>query len=222
MSEVENRPPTTPATVEHTKTGNKVPNSNAKSKLLGSERKKLQTLQPSGMNQTLLVGADGQLRVSSSLGKKDEVKIFRDPVTSTPEKTNKSIPELIETGVQVTVDVAEAGSQVENQDIAQAKAEAQMYGEELGEEYWKDLAEKRREALEVSLIENEELHTSLSLEREEKSSLAKERDSLKEMAEQAEELAKIVKSLVTEEGSDTEVEEEADEDDNSNNSKDEA
>ena len=90
-----------------------------------------------------------------------------------------------------------------------------MYGEEepdIG--YWKQLAEKRRyfqmisftlkllidhpsrEALETSLLENEELHTSLSAVEEEKEAVERERDNLKEMAEQAEELAKIVKSLV--------------------------
>ena len=56
-----------------------------------------------------------------------------------------------------------------------------------------------REALETSLLENEELHTSLSMEKEEKGLVERERDNLREMAEQAEELAKIVKSLVTEE-----------------------
>ena len=48
-------------------------------------------------------------------------------------------------------------------DAALAKAKNQMYAkeDELGVEYWRHLAEKRREALETSLIENEELHTSL-------------------------------------------------------------
>ena len=90
----------------------------------------------------------------------------------------------------------EGGTQVEDKDTAQAKAEEFMYEEEYPPEYWKDLAEKRREALEASLLENEELHNSLNLVEEEKSFLAQERDSLKEMADQAEELAKIVKGLV--------------------------
>ena len=72
-----------------------------------------------------------------------------------------------------------------------------MYGEEPGLDYWRELAEKRREALETSLQENEELHTSLSKVEEEKGLAERERDNLREMAEQAEELAKIVKSLVT-------------------------
>ena len=70
-----------------------------------------------------------------------------------------------------------------------------------------------REALETSLLENEELHTSLTMVEEEKEAVERERDNLKEMAEQAEELAKIVKSLVP----DDESEEEADDEDNEDN-----
>jgi len=96
----------------------------------------------------------------------------------------------------------EGETQVEEKDTAQAKAEDFMYAEEYPAEYWKELAEKRREALEMSLLENEELHTSLNMVEEEKSFLEQERDGLKEMAEQAEELAKIVKGLVTSDNED--------------------
>ena len=73
----------------------------------------------------------------------------------------------------------------------------------------------KREALETSLLENEELHTSLSAVEEEKEAVERERDNLKEMAEQAEELAKIVKSLVPDdEEEDNNSEEETGESDN--------
>jgi len=198
MSDVENRPPTS---VLSSKTGLKdgitKPNDKIvkpKEKLSGSERKKLQTLQPSSKNQALLVGSDGQLR----LGQKKEVIVFKDPApaaTSTPER--KVTTSKVETAVQVSPRLVEGSTQVEEADTAVAKAKAFMYGEEepdIG--YWKQLAEKRREALETSLLENEELHTSLSAVEEEKEAVERERDNLKEMAEQAEELAKIVKSLV--------------------------
>jgi len=42
------------------------------------------------------------------------------------------------------------------------------YNEEFPADYWKELAEKRREALDISLTENEELHTSLASMKEEK------------------------------------------------------
>ena len=69
-----------------------------------------------------------------------------------------------------------------------------------------------REALETSLLENEELHTSLTIVEEEKEAVERERDNLKEMAEQAEELAKIVKSLVPDDESEEEAEGEGKED----------
>ena len=67
----------------------------------------------------------------------------------------------------------EAGTQIEEADTAQVRAELFMYGEEFPPDYWKELAEKRREALDTSLAENEELHTSLSQLEEEKESLRK-------------------------------------------------
>jgi len=204
MSEVENLPPPTTTATSATK----VSKGSTKPKL-GSDRKKLQTLQPSGKNQKLLVGADGQLRMSGS--KKDSaIKIYSDPqASSTPErKSSSSTPKakLLEAGVQASVVTKEGETQVEEKDTAQADAEAFMYADEYPAGYWKELAEKRREALEASLLENEELHTSLDLVNAEKSFLEQENDGLKEMAEQAEELAKIVKGLTA-----TDDEEEADE-----------
>jgi len=130
---------------------------------------------------------------------KDPIKIFEDPqAASTPEKLSKA-----EREVQATVQTKEQTSQVEEADTAQARAEQVMYGEEddLPAEYWKELAEKRREALEASLIENEELHTSLGLVEDEKAALKEENDELKVQASQAEELAKIVRGLMNEEDS---------------------
>ena len=126
--------------------------------------------------------------------KKDSIKIFEDPQSaSTPEK--KSSKETV--SVQAEAATKEGGSQVEEADTAQARAEDFMYGEEQPPEYWRELAERTREALEASLLENEELHTSLSLVEEEREALVRERDELRDMAKQAEELAKIVKGLVT-------------------------
>ena len=118
--------------------------------------------------------------------------------------------------LQATVQTKEQTSQVEEADTAQARAEQVMYGEEddLPAEYWKELAEKRREALEASLIENEELHTSLGLVEDEKAALKEENDELKVQASQAEELAKIVRGLMNEEDS-SENEEDVEEEESS-------
>jgi len=229
MSDIENRPPTSALSSKTglkdaiTKPKDKIVK--PKEKLSGSERKKLQTLQPSSKNQALLVGSDGQLR----LGQKKEVIVFKDPApaaTSTPER--KVTTSKVETAVQVSPRLVEGSTQVEEADTAVAKAQAFMYGEEepdIG--YWKQLAEKRREALETSLLENEELHTSLSAVEEEKEAVERERDNLKEMAEQAEELAKIVKSLVPDgDGDDSEedggTDDEEDEEDHTEEEEDKA
>ena len=150
--------------------------------------------------------------------KKDSIKIFEDPPSaSTPER--KSSKETV--SVQAEAATKEGGSQVEEADTAQARAEDFMYGEEHPPEYWRELAERTREALEASLLENEELHTSLGAVEEEKEALVRERDELRDMAKQAEELAKIVKGLVTDdndnddednaEGSDESEEEDSEE-----------
>jgi len=210
MSEIENMPPTSHANSSGpAKADLKQPTKSSASKgKTGSDRKKLQTLQPCGKNQTLLVGADGQLRIGGgSSGKKEAVKVFVDPEVATPERKAGQA----ETAVQAVTEVSEGCSQVEKADVAQAKAEEQMYGGEQGEDYWRDLAEKRREALEVSLLENEELHTSLLEVEEEKEAVEKERDNLKELAKQAEELSKIVKSLVDDDDTEEEEEEEGEE-----------
>ena len=152
------------------------------------------------------VGSDGQLSMSGSKPKKETIKVFEDPQSSsTPGKTHK------DREVQATVVTREEESQVEEADTAQARAEEFMYGEEHPPEHWKELAEKTREALEKSLVENEELHTSLTLVEEEKDALKEENEGLREMAAQAEELAKIVKGL-TAEDSETDEEEVDDED----------
>jgi len=211
MSEIENLPPPTTTATSATKASK----GSTKPKL-GSDRKKLQTLQPSGKNQKLLVGADGQLRMSGS--KKDSVvKIYSDPqASSTPErKSSSSTPKarLLEAGVQASVVTKEGETQVESKDTAQADAEKFMYEDEYPAGYWKELAEKRREALEASLLENEELHTSLDLVNAEKSFLEQENDGLKEMAEQAEELAKIVKGLTATDDEEEEADESEEDDD---------
>ena len=134
------------------------------------------------------------LRMSGSK-KKESFKVFEDPkCSSTPERKKKS-----EAEVQASVVMKTGESQVEEADTAQARAEEFMYGEEYPPEYWRELAEKTREALEKSLIENEELHTSLGLVEEEKEALKEENEGLREMAKQAEELAKIVKGLTADE-----------------------
>jgi len=76
--------------------------------------------------------------------------------------------------------------------------------DELPLEYWKDLAEKRRVALDESLNENESLHTSLSFLEEERDELKEEVETYKSLAEHAAELANILDGVVSEEEEDKE------------------
>jgi len=197
---VENRPLVSadPADVE----GKKKSGTEGKKKEGKSGRKMLQTLQPSGKNQKLLIGPDGLLRLGSS-GKKD-IKIYQDPsapLTSTPER-KEPVHKLVQASVHTTT----SQTQVTEAD----KAETWMYAaeDELPLEYWKDLAEKRRVALDESLNENESLHTSLSFLEEERDELKEEVETYKSLAEHAAELANILDGVVSEEEEDKEEEEE--------------
>jgi len=213
---VENRPlvpgvPADPADVE----GKKKLGTEGKKKEGKSGRKMLQTLQPSGKNQKLLIGPDGLLRLGSS-GKKD-IKIYQDPsapLTSTPER-KEPVHKLVQASVHTTT----SQTQVTEAD----KAETWMYAaeDELPLEYWKDLAEKRRVALDESLNENESLHTSLSFLEEERDELKEEVETYKSLAEHAAELANILDGVVSEEEEDKEEDVEGEQKEQGSHSKDE-
>ena len=100
-----------------------------------------------------------------------------------------------EKGSQTGQDKRDGSSQVEKEDTAQARAEAQMY-EQPGLDDWMKLAVTRREELETLQQENVELHIKLFMMEEEKELAERERDYLREVAEEAQELAKIVNTLV--------------------------
>jgi len=210
---VENRPLVSadPADVE----GKKKSGTEGKKKEGKSGRKMLQTLQPSGKNQKLLIGPDGLLRLGSS-GKKD-IKIYQDPsapLTSTPER-KEPVHKLVQASVHTTT----SQTQVTEAD----KAETWMYAaeDELPLEYWKDLAEKRRVALDESLNENESLHTSLSFLEEERDELKEEVETYKSLAEHAAELANILDGVVSEEEEDREEDVEGEQKEEGSHSKDE-
>ena len=96
---------------------------------------------------------------------------------------------------QTGQDKKDGSSQVEEEDTAQARAEAQMY-EQPGLDDWRKLAVTRKEELETLQQENVELHIKVFTMEEEKEQAERERDNLREVAEEAQELAKIVNSLV--------------------------
>ena len=102
---------------------------------------------------------------------------------------------------QTGQDKKDGSSQVEEEDTAQARAEAQMY-EQPGLDDWRKLAVTRREELETLQQENMELHIKVFTMEEEKEQAERERDCLREVAqeavEEAQELAKTLNNLKNE------------------------
>ncbi|KAG7173363.1 geminin-like [Homarus americanus] len=74
-------------------------------------------------------------------------------------------------------------------------------------EYWEALAEKRRAALEESLIENQSLHEENKTLKHEVQQLKQENRLLEEVAGEAKHLALLVESLTDEQESDTNTDE---------------
>ncbi|XP_068213227.1 geminin-like [Palaemon carinicauda] len=67
-------------------------------------------------------------------------------------------------------------------------------------EYWEELAEKRREALEETLSENEKLAEENKCLKEEVAQLKEENKLLDEMVKEAKELAELVEGITSENG----------------------
>lgn len=72
---------------------------------------------------------------------------------------------------------------------AEKEAYRLMVQDEIPADYWKDLAEARRAALEEALIENKELHEKLS-------QLEMEKDALSELASHADYFASVLKKAI--------------------------
>ncbi|KAL5276540.1 GMNN family protein [Megaselia abdita] len=70
-----------------------------------------------------------------------------------------------------------------------------------GEAYWESLAEKRREALESSLVENKKLHERIE-------GLEEELDSSRKMIEETKNLVEILQEIISEQEVDAEPEQE--------------
>ena len=147
------------------------------------------------LNYFLIFQNRGSAGFHNSGGKPKNIKVFED------SKIKKKVES---SAAQKVVVKKDGGTQVEEKDVANAKAEDFMYAEEYPPEYWKELYEKTREALETSLVENEELHTSIGLIEEEKSALIEEKDALKDMVKNADELVKILNSVMSDEEEESE------------------
>ncbi|XP_069126982.1 geminin-like [Argopecten irradians] len=140
-------------------------------------RKTLQTLQYSAVKDRKNLGKDALLNAQKEKCGKDSIQIYVDP--ETPDSKDKTFDEK---GVQTEKkSLSEEGVDQEAYDL--------MVNEEIPENYWRDLAERRREALDESLTENEQLHSEIE-------ELRNENQKLEKMANQAEYFAGVIKELV--------------------------
>ncbi|XP_021363107.1 geminin-like isoform X1 [Mizuhopecten yessoensis] len=140
-------------------------------------RKTLQTLQYSAVKDRKSLGKDALLNAQKEKSGKDTIQIYADP--KTPDIKSKTFDDK---AVQT-----EKKSKSE-EDIDQ-EAYDLMVNEDIPENYWRDLAERRREALNESLNENEQLHNEVD-------ELRNENEKLTNMASQAEYFAGVIQELV--------------------------
>lgn len=131
----------------------------------GQKRKALSEMQASTANQRGLLVSDGVMRLN--FVKKPKNPAFIDAENPAPRSTKADRH-------------AEPDSPCDAYDL--------MVNEEVPAEYWKQLAEQRRVALETALKENEQLHEQLEL-------LGAENKHLQTIADQALPLAELLKEL---------------------------
>ncbi|XP_040579970.1 uncharacterized protein geminin [Lepeophtheirus salmonis] len=137
--------------------------------------------------------AINSLRSQGSLRQGKDFVIYQDPVTATTTKKLES-SSVTDQEVQceaIEMTDSEVQTRLSGKYMEAAEAEAFMYSETEDETYWKELAEKRLEALNESLNENEGLHI-------ENADLHYQVTSLQESLKAAEEIVGEMKSLVME------------------------
>ncbi|XP_071119353.1 geminin-like [Haliotis cracherodii] len=166
-----------------------------------TQRKTLQTLQLSAIGEKSLSGK-GINRNDTGKNKKkikpsnERVKVFED------EKPSTFIPlETRATQTEIDEDHADNGDELD--DLAEADREALelMSGDHVPENYWKLLAEERRNALNDTLEENEQLHKEVD-------SLKEENEKLSDLASKAEYLSGILQSVISDEEDNDSVDDE--------------
>lgn len=129
------------------------------------------------------------------------LKIYEDPETDKSGNIvkKKEVKNKLKEFDEVDSPVKEEKKREPKNSEIDPEAYLLMVQDEVPEEYWKDLAEQRRIALNETLEENEKLHVENRSLKEENGALKDEVDGLKEMAGQAEYFANIVKLLTNEE-----------------------
>ncbi|XP_014662606.1 PREDICTED: geminin-like [Priapulus caudatus] len=188
-------------------------------------RRTLQTLQPAANSKTRLVGIQGTVDPTLVRKRKEKRKLHDDATCmSSPAKITKSEPAFMsgddriaavniycdriqrksggKTVKGVACQTEETGAAAKEKTPDEQAFEL-MCQEEVPLEYWKQLAEQRRDALEEALKENEELHEKNQAIGEELSGLNSENENLRieyeqrieELVTQADYFSTMIKTL---------------------------
>uniref|UniRef100_A0A131Y736 Geminin n=1 Tax=Ixodes ricinus TaxID=34613 RepID=A0A131Y736_IXORI len=143
------------------------------------KRRVLNEVQPTAYNQRLLVGASGIMRMDLKKESSNKRKQAFD-VENETEVSSKKLAIQNDDNVPTKAEVTDGNASSNAYDL--------LVKDEVPIQYWKELAEQRRIALEKALQENEELHEQVEL-------LTEENKHLQTIADQALPLAELVKDL---------------------------
>lgn len=196
-------------------------NAAAKKPRSGVERRRLGVLQPNILQQSRLLTTNGKLSVNSpKKGKKrrNDENFNKDKnnhgiyVDTAPpakkQKTFASISTQTEETSYEKIIIPRTNKSAEPSESNSSSTSNMLTSDIAPPEYWKVMAEKRREALDSTLTENKQLHQeNLSLKVEVKE-LKQENALLEEMVNDAKQLAELVQTITeAEDCSESETEE---------------
>lgn len=190
-----------------------ISSTNSKKEELGEDRKRPRVLQQNKPKQSVLMVTDGNLKVLSNKNKKrksDEntapAKQRRlDGIYEDPKPLRKKPKTLASVGIQtdeslikdVSVPEVEKLPSSSSSDDKAEKILHMLTSDTAPSEYWEELAEKRREALEETLVENKALHETNKMLETKVSELKEENTLLQGLVDEAKELAQMVETLTS-------------------------
>ncbi|KAK7074045.1 hypothetical protein SK128_010115 [Halocaridina rubra] len=176
------------------------------------ERNCIGLLQLNKNKQSVLSVSNGNVQVSQSKGKKrksDENAappkakrldgIYEDQKPS-KKKQRSSSSVGVQTDNSLGKIVADSGLNKSSVSCTDDKTETvlnMLMSDSAPPQYWEQLAEKRREALEETLIENKKLSVEVKELHVEVKELKQENKMLNEMVDEAKELAQLIKTLTS-------------------------
>ncbi|XP_066952676.1 geminin-like isoform X1 [Macrobrachium rosenbergii] len=187
------------------------------------ERKGLGITHQNKHKQSVLTVADGNVKISSKSRKRKSISISDENSVPVKHRRTDGIYEDLphkhkKQKMQLSVAVQTEESQKDldlskNSDGTSSSASCEseriinmLTSDTAPPEYWEELAEKRREALEETLVENKKLTQENKCLKEEVAQLKEENKLLDEMVKEAKELAQLVEVITAESGTGSESE----------------